>query len=611
MLLYQSFILLAIFVVRLAAVLLPFEFIQLNATDIEKFPDIGFPSPNNTTNVHALSDCREFPGSSKWPSTEDWRRFNGSIDGALLQPLPPGAVCYKGSSYDEQKCQYLLRNATSSRFYIDDPLTVLSEWPTGSTCLPNLSPTGNSINFARNRNLRLVIKNTGHDFGGRSTGAGALSIWTHNLKEFQYAQEYNIGEYDGPVAQYAAGTESWELMNRMVDLNVTIIAPGVGTVGAVGGWLSGGGHTTVTSTFGLGSDQALSINVVTADGNFITVDPYNNKDLFFALRGGAGSTFGVVTSVTAKVHPRINVTSSSLNFAFDPNPPASNVSFGNGTSALGYYVKDIETFWRGASLYYLFTKKVVEAGGIGFSYIYPLGNGSFRFTGSSSLPGKTPDQAYNFMQPLYDDLNKTGIAVRNVRAAQSFPYGSRGSGRGAVPNNRRYTSRLFPRTHWDDTKLFQQSMAAIQTAVEAGYTFHGTLNGPGSEIAGWPGKDSAVNPAWRVAVLHAMLFYKDTTGIQTALEARESEADINRYMDTWRQLTPGSGAYINEADPAEPNWQQSFFGEHYPRLLSIKKDRDPWGVFWAPTTAGSEDWEVRTADGYPHSQNGRLCRVQH
>lgn len=416
-------------------------------------------------------------------------------------------------------------------------------------------------------------------------------------------------QYIGPAAQYAAGTESWELGNRMTDLNITIVAPAGSTVGAGGGWLSGGGHTTITSTIGLGSDQVLSINAVTADGRFVTADPYTNKDLFFALRGGAGSTFGVVTSATVKVHPRMNTTSTSLNFAFEAKLPPTNSSFGN-FSLPGYYAKDLETFWKATSLYYLFTKKTVEAGGIGFSYIYPLGNNSFSFTGSSTFVDKTTDEVFRFMQPLYDDLRGAGLDVQNVKPAFSSPYGFGGSGVGAVPNNKRYTSRLFPRTHWDDPELFQQSMAAIRVAVEAGYTFHGTLNGPSTEIAGWPGRDSAVNPAWRVAVLHAMLFYKDYAGVQTAQEARKSEADINRYMDTWRELTPGSGAYINEADPAEPNWQQSFFGEHYPRLLQIKRDRDPWGVFWAPTTAGGEDWEVRTVDGYPHSQNGKLCRVR-
>ena len=77
-----------------------------------------------------------------------------------------------------------------------------------------------------------------------------------------------------------------------------------------------------------------------------------------------------------------------------------------------------------------------------------------------------------------------------------------------------------------------------------------------------------------------------------------------------QELMPEAGAYMNEGDPAEPNWRWRFYGYHYRRLLGIKRRWDPWGIFWARTTVGSEAWEVLTLDGYPASQNGRLCRVQ-
>ncbi len=129
-------------------------------------------------------------------------------------------------------------------------------------------------------------RNTGHDFGGRSTGAGALSIWVHNLKSFEFLPEYSIGEYSGMAVRYGAGLESWELFNHMAKHNITVVSPGGSTVGALGGWLGYGGHSTITSFYGLGSDQALSLEVVTADGRLVTADPFTNKDLFYALRGG-------------------------------------------------------------------------------------------------------------------------------------------------------------------------------------------------------------------------------------------------------------------------------------------------------------------------------------
>ena len=55
--------------------------------------------------------------------------------------------------------------------------------------------------------------------------------------------------------------------------------------------MAGGGHNTLASKYGLGADQALSIQVVTADGKFVTADPVTNTDLYYALRGGGPGKF--------------------------------------------------------------------------------------------------------------------------------------------------------------------------------------------------------------------------------------------------------------------------------------------------------------------------------
>lgn len=131
-------------------------------------------------------------------------------------------------------------------------------------------------------------RNTGHDFGGRSIGAGSLSVWTHHLKEMEFIPSYSIGKYTGMAVHLGSGVESWEEHNFMADHNISFVSPGCGTVGGVGGWMSAGGHTTITSTYGLGADQVLSLGVVTASGRFVTADPSTNTDLFYAIRGGGG-----------------------------------------------------------------------------------------------------------------------------------------------------------------------------------------------------------------------------------------------------------------------------------------------------------------------------------
>ena len=348
-------------------------------------------------------------------------------------------------------------------------------------------------------------------------------------------------------------------------------------------------------------------------------------------------TYGIVTSVVAKAYPSINLTASAFTLTTSslPFPPLPNITFpfpgnltGNWTGnwTLPLYnltrphplpptttfpsvLNDTELFWAGVSTYYRHAPAIVNAGGLGYGYIYPLGNGSFSFSSTATFPGKTPLEATALMQPMYDALNRAGIHLANPRVLVSTPYarGHRATAAAALANTR-YRSRLFPRDNWRDDGVWNATMRAIRAAAEAGYTFHHLQYGPSEAVAGWPGRDSGVNPAWRRTAMHAALMDVQPAGLSAA-EARARDAKARVYMDALRAVTPGGGSYMNEGDPTEPDWQAAFYGESYDRLLEIKRKWDPWGLFWAPTTVGSEAWAVRTADGYPGSQNGRLCRT--
>ncbi|KAB5518084.1 hypothetical protein GE09DRAFT_519178 [Coniochaeta sp. 2T2.1] len=622
------------------AVNFPFEEIQLSAADVVTNPSVEFGDASHVTDPSRPA-CKAFPGSQDWPTDEEWSALNGTIDGVLLKPLPVASVCYAGQVYDATRCRYLTSSMSGlRRAYIDDPLTVLTQWPQGVTCPASLNPDGNctqggfpvyvanvttvkhiqaTVNFARNKNVRLVIKNTGHDFGGRNTGAGALSIWTHYLKNFEFLPNYVMGNYSGVAVRFGSGLETQELYSYMALHNITVVAAGIGTVGANGGWFGYGGHGNLVSYYGLGSDQGLSLEVVTADGRLLTADPFTNPDLFYALRGGGAGTFGIVTSVVMKAYPPIYTISQSVNFGLGSGGlPGFNFTNGGNSTGSGNTsfspaaptaLTDPEVFWRGIDMYYKFNKKVAEAGGIAFSYIYPLANNSLTFIGANTFPAKSAAQVSTLMQPLYSELNSIGINVTIPTTLRPNLFGSRRGQSGESPSNTRYRSRFFPRENWDDADLWNRTIAAVRLAVEeGGYTFHGNSHAATAEVAGWPGRDSAVNPAWRKSIMHAMLMGEQPLSM-SASEAVAEQDRIQKYMSVWRQLTPSSGSYMNEGDPQEPNWQQTFFGENYPKLLAIKQARDPWGLFWAPTTVGSEAWEVLTADGYPGSQNCRLCRV--
>lgn len=399
---------------------------------------------------------------------------------------------------------------------------------------------------------------------------------------------------------------------HMAENNVTIVVPGSYTIAPYGGWMAAGGHNPLASYYGLGADQVLSLQVVTADGMFVTASTEKNQELFYALRGGGGSesalisvwcqytdqrtgTFGIVTSVVVKALPFVNVTRASLDFAVRN---ASNPA-------------EVERFWRGIDLYYHFGPAIVDARATAYGDISVSSaavNNSFTFSTQIEMPAMTTQEVFDFVQPLIEDLNAVGISINNSQPVPSTRWSAGNNGLGDTPGNSRFASRLFPRSNFEDENTFKATVGAIRKTVEAGYRFHGIHMQPTEAVAALPGNNS-VNPAFRTAIMHADLFDNAALRGVTPEQWFSSYQQFNASMSKLRDVTPGSGAYFNEADVEEPNWQQSFFGSNYARLVEIKKACDPWNLFYAPDTVGSESWMVLTADGIP-SQNGKLCKIE-
>ncbi|KAF4974249.1 hypothetical protein FZEAL_8829 [Fusarium zealandicum] len=181
-----------------------------------------------------------------------------------------------------------------------------------------------AINLVRSLNLRLVIKNTGHDFGAKPMGYNALSVWTHNLKSIEYFDDYEEGDYKDPAVKAGAGVQAYEAYGAAYKNGVTLIGGEGQTVGVVGGYIQGGGHSPLSGLFyGVALDSVLSFQVVTASGRIFSASETCNSDLFWAIRGGGGGTFDVVTSAVVKAHPKVE-SITTMTFAF--NSGADNVT---------------------------------------------------------------------------------------------------------------------------------------------------------------------------------------------------------------------------------------------------------------------------------------------
>lgn len=119
-----------------------------------------------------------------------------------------------------------------------------------------------AVNFARNANLRLVVKNTGHDFNGKASGKGALSIWTHWLKDKSYYPKFAADNgYTGPVIKIGSGIQVFEAYEYAKSLGLTVVGGEAVTVGMGGGYIAGGGHSPLTSLYGMVRDTSFSQNL--------------------------------------------------------------------------------------------------------------------------------------------------------------------------------------------------------------------------------------------------------------------------------------------------------------------------------------------------------------
>jgi hypothetical protein len=191
--------------------------------------------------------CRYGPSDEKWPSEKAWTKLSKQLSSAsaLIKAVPQASPCY-GTAKDDAVCQDLTTNWSNVTTHIEDPTEILSPLYQGLTCQPpsifdsKTCTLGGSpsyvikakdvldiqlgINFARNDYVRLVVKNTGHDFAGKSTGGGSLSIWTHGLKDLQVFDNYvDDSGYKGPAIKAGAGVQALDIYRAANEKGLVVV----------------------------------------------------------------------------------------------------------------------------------------------------------------------------------------------------------------------------------------------------------------------------------------------------------------------------------------------------------------------------------------------------
>ncbi|PPQ87559.1 hypothetical protein CVT26_010803, partial [Gymnopilus dilepis] len=307
---------------------------------------------------------------------------------------------------------------------------------------------------------------------------------------------------------------------------------------------------SISPSAGLAVDRVLQYTVVTPDGSVRTANACQNTDLFFALRGGGGGTFGVVMDATILATPKRTYQVASINWPVNNDNLEQMVKvFVDNATALA------TQGWGG--------------------YLTPT-TGALAITN----PLVTTKQAQQSLKPLMDlaiSLGGTATIVQVGSFGQwfsEFVSNQLDVQQDAVGLPNALSSRLIPEANHRTAAGRAELVTALMNAFNNTVFSQIHLTTPFG-FKGTNGSDTSVNPIWRTSLYQVILVNSWFFNSQLA-DRKAAYAASTTAANFLRDITPNSGAYHNEADIHEPNFQQSFWGTQlYNKLLGIKNKYDP------------------------------------
>ncbi|KAJ7829288.1 hypothetical protein B0H14DRAFT_3873097 [Mycena olivaceomarginata] len=561
------------------------------------------PTTSSAAPAAPSGTCKCTAGQSCWPSAKDWATFSETLSHPIFDVHPPGYYCHD-PHFNAALCSSIQTNSGNSIWRSDQPGAEQSdnwEFTPFSQCsilgnrtdacgqgrVPAVAVNATTVDdvqkalaFAFKRNLKVHIKNTGHDFLGRGLGPGSLMIWTHHFTSLTFAKnfKYKTGQSAGVPAVTVGPGNQWVDTYAFAAKNKVVVAGGIGALGSVGaggGWPLGGGHNIISPHLGLGADNVLELDLVLPNGTFVTASPTSHPDLFWAARGGGGPSFGVSTRLVYKAHP---ITPLYASF------------FEALTATSDAFVQLLDTYHAalpalsdaGWSGYYPFEN------GSYFALMYLLPNGNTTYGNATlgtfiqaarAIPGVTiktdatttyPDYQSWFVANILDPVNVVG-----------FNYTGGVVGGLGVDT----ASWLLPRELFENPES-AHIMSKALLSVPAGIGQHVG----GGIVSATPPTFNAMHPNWRTSLSDVSFFgaWNDLTPQSTIKTIRQQVSDLLKPL---RDLTPGGGQYLNEPDIFVPDYTVANWGTNYPRLLEIKKAVDPTNQLLVVQGVGAVGWD--------------------
>jgi len=565
---------------------------------------------------------RRHPSDADWPSKAAWKRLNDQVDGNLIPVESPIDACIK--NVEGAECTNLLANIKNPYFVGDHPgLTQTLGWVEAWFTKPSVfavaakytNHVAAAVNFARENDLRLVVKGGGHSYQGTSNAADSLLVWTRHIDDVSMHEAFVPRGCEGKqAAQRAVTCGSGAIWMQAYDEVTTkagayVQGGGCTTVG-VAGLVQSGGFGSFSKHYGTCAAGLLEAEVVTADGKIRIANACTNPDLFWALKGGGGGTFGIVTKVTLRVREL-------------PEYGGGAIFRVKASSDDGF--RRLLRYFVGFYRENLFNDHWGEQAHIGSDNVLGLSMVSL---------GLSTEEAKKVWQPFLDWIKRSpgvytvepGMILGSMparhwwdvewRKAQHHEVFHSDPRPGASENNVWWTGDAgqvawtiygFESLWLPASLLGDDSQEQLANRLFAGSRHEMIELHFNKGLAGAPreaietSRDTATNPVVLNAFALAIVAdgeggYPGVRGHEPNVEAaQKSRERIQACMNELRILTPNGGSYVSESDFFEKDWQHSYWGSNYPRLASVKKKYDPAGLFFVHNGVGSEEW---SADGF-------------
>ncbi|KAF7181298.1 hypothetical protein CNMCM7691_000516 [Aspergillus felis] len=541
---------------------------------------------------------------SCWPSASEWAALNSTLRGDLLEVRPIAHVCHD-PFYNHSACQNLLDLARDSGWRASQP-GALQGWiweagrtedetchahsPRGVPChqgrIPLYSAAVESVDqvqaavrFAQRHRLRLVVRNTGHDTAGRSSGSDSFQIHCHRMKQIEYHDNFRpIGSdiVHGPAVSVGAGVVLGEVYERGARDGWVVVGGECPTVGAAGGFLQGGGVSSFHSFInGLAVDNVLEFEVVTAKGEVVVANDHQNPHLFWALRGGGGGTFGFVTRATMRVHRNGPVCMSEV-----------AVSGPRNNSLL---------WTRGIAGLFSILRSFNQQGTPGQFILQSLSD--HQVNASLTLYSLNTNDTRRVAENM--------LSIQKVLESTTLPFSLASTCLSKVSDVLRKGPDILPASYGILTgsvlvseDLFNSEQGPLHLANQLQQFPMGPedllfTSNLGGNVTADPGKKHmsiSMHPGWRQAA-HLINFVRSVSIPTTHEKARSLEELHSIQMRKLYNIEPGFRvSYRNLGDPLESDAARVYWGPNYKRLLEIKRKWDPEDVFFSQRGVGSEGW---------------------